>query len=88
MLNPSTNTTNTSSVLQQGLNGIKASTRGMQEAATDLVRAGTVEQTSTTTMDIVEPSVEIIKQDHIFDASANVVKVADKMMGTMIDVMS
>ena len=81
------NTSNTSSVLQQGLQGMKASTKSMQEAATDIVRAGTVEQPTSINMDIVEPTVELIKQQHLFDANASVVKVADDIKGTTINLL-
>ncbi|WP_018275703.1 hypothetical protein WKI13_18835 [Teredinibacter turnerae] len=38
--------------------------------------------------DIVEPLIELRRQEQLFDASANVVSVADKTLGSLIDVKS
>ena len=73
-------------VFQQGVSGMNSSSRSMVESANDLVRAGTVERAPTSTTDIVEPLVEINKQQHVFTASAHVVSVADEALGALIDV--
>jgi flagellar hook-associated protein FlgK len=73
-------------ILQQGLNGLQNSSRSIQESAAELVRAGTVEPTTAKVTDIVEPIVNIHKQQHLFDASAKVVKVADEALGALIDI--
>jgi flagellar hook-associated protein FlgK len=82
-INPNTNT---GSALQQGLNGLQNSTRATVEAANELVSAGTVERTTSLATDIVEPMIEIIRQQQLFDASAQVVKSADETLGTLIDI--
>lgn len=73
-------------VFQQGVNGLQTSSRSMQASANEIVRAGTLEPTGPMASDIVEPMVNIQKQQHLFDASAKVVKVADRALGALIDI--
>ncbi len=73
-------------VFQQGVSGLNSSSRSIVESANDLVRSGTVERAPTSTTDIVEPLVEINKEQHVFTASAHVVSVADKALGALIDI--
>jgi len=80
-------TTVNSSVLQQGLIGLEKSTQSIRESANELVRSGTVERPPAAT-DIVEPLVNINKQQHLFDASAKVVKMADETLGALINIKS
>jgi hypothetical protein len=75
-----------SGVLQQGVTGLQNSSRSMQESAAEIVRAGTVEPTVAKATDIVEPLINIQKQQNLFDASANVVKIADEALGALIDI--
>lgn len=75
-------------VFQQGVSGLQNSSRSIVESANQLVRSGTVERASTTTTDIVEPLVNLRQQQQIFDASANVVKIADENLGALIDIQS
>jgi flagellar basal body rod protein FlgG len=82
-INPNTNT---GSALQQGLNGLQNSTRATVEAANELVSAGTLQRTTTVTSDIVEPMIEIIRQQQLFDASGQVVKSADETLGMLVDI--
>jgi hypothetical protein len=84
MINPSSNT-GLGAVFQQGVSGLHSSTRSVVESASDLVRSGTVERASTTTTDIVEPLVKIREQQHVFNASATVVDMADEALGALID---
>jgi len=86
MLNINTNVN--SNVFQQGVSGLQNSSRSIVESANQLVRSGTVERASTTTTDIVEPLVNLRQQQQIFDASANVVKIADETLGALIDIKS
>lgn len=76
-----------SSTMQQGLMGLEKSSQAILESANELVRSGTVERPAATT-DIVEPLVNINKQQHLFDASAKVVKMADEALGALIDIKS
>jgi flagellar hook-associated protein FlgK len=77
---------NMGSAFQQGVSGLNASTRSMVESANELVMSGTVERAPTRTTDIVEPLMKIQQQQHVFDASAKVVKIADEALGALIDV--
>jgi len=72
-------------VLQQGVTGLQNSASSIVESANELVRSGTVEQVPAST-DIVEPLVNIQQQQQLFDASANVVKVADEALGALVDI--
>lgn len=75
-----------SSVFQQGVNGLQNSSRSIVESANELVSSGTVERTTGVATDIVEPIINIQKQQNLFDASAKVVKVADEALGALIDI--
>jgi flagellar hook-associated protein FlgK len=84
-INPNTNT---GSALQQGLNGLQNSTRATVEAANELVSAGTLQRTTSVVTDIVEPIIEINRQQQLFDASAKVVQAADQNIGTLFDALA
>jgi flagellar hook-associated protein FlgK len=84
-INPNTNT---GSALQQGLNGLQNSTRATVEAANELVSAGTLQRTTSVVTDIVEPVIEINRQQQLFDASAKVVQAADQNIGTLFDALA
>ncbi len=73
------------STFQQGVMGMQASSRSMLESANELVRSGVVETPGFAAVDIVEPIVNIEKQQLLFDASAKVVKVADQALGALLD---
>lgn len=75
-----------SNVFQQGVNGLQNSSRSMLESANALVSSGVVERTTGVATDIVEPMINIQKQQNLFDASAKVVKVADEALGALIDI--
>jgi len=72
-------------VFQQGVSGLQNSSRSINEAATEIVRSGTLERSPAGTTDIVEPLVRIRQEQHVFDASAKVVKMADEALGALID---
>lgn len=77
---------NINSALQTGLYGMQQSQANIQESANQIVRAGTLEKDSSTTTDVVEPIVNMKMEQHIFDASAKIVKTADEMLGTLMDI--
>jgi flagellar hook-associated protein FlgK len=70
---------------QQGASGLNASTRSIVESANKVVLAGTVERAPISTTDIVEPLLNIQKEQHIFNASAHVLDIADQALGALID---
>lgn len=74
------------STFQQGVLGMQTSSRSMLESANELVRSGTVETPGARPVDIVEPIINIEKQQTLFDASAKVVKVADQALGALLDI--
>ncbi len=73
------------SAFQQGVSGLHSSSKNIVESANDIVRSGTVERAPSGASTIVEPLVKIRQQQHVFDASAQVVKVADDALGALID---
>lgn len=74
------------SIIQTGLNGMRHSQQEILKSANDIVRAGTVNKDSSTISDFAEPIVNMKYEQHIFDASAKVVKTADEMLGTLMDI--
>ncbi|MEJ2443496.1 MAG: hypothetical protein P8Y42_08565 [Exilibacterium sp.] len=74
----------TQGLLQQGLNGMKQSHREMVTSADQIVKAGTAENGAV--IDIAEPLINMRLQQHLFDASAKVVKVADENLGSLLDI--
>ena len=74
------------SILQQGLNGMQQSQREMLKSANEIVRAGTWERDKDSAVDITEPLIEMKLQQHVFDASAKVVQVADDTLGSLLDI--
>jgi len=82
MINPSSSL---NSVFHQGVSGLHSSKGSIVESANQLVRTGVIERAPTTTTDIVEPLMKINQEQHVFNASAQVVKVADQALGALID---
>lgn len=73
-------------VFQQGVSGLHDSSRSIVESANELVRSGTMERAPTASTDIVEPMIEMAQQQHVFNASAEVVKTADEALGALINI--
>lgn len=78
------------SVLDQGLKGMQQSQRDMLQAADQIVKAKAPGPDGTTLGDgdLAAPIVELKRQEHIFNASAKIVSVADKTLGSLIDAVS
>jgi flagellar hook-associated protein FlgK len=72
--------------MQTGLNGMLTSQAEIQKSADQIVRAGTIDRDSSTISDFVEPIVTMKIEQRIFDASAKIVKTADEMLGTLMDI--
>ena len=75
-----------SSVMQTGLNGMLRSQAEIQKSAEQIVRAGTIDKDSSTITDFAEPIVNMKIEQHVFDASAKIVKTADGMLGTLMNI--
>ena len=77
---------NVSSALQIGLNGMQKSHAEIVKSADQIVRAGTIDKDTSTLIDFVEPIVNMKIEQRVFDASAKIVKTADEMLGTVMDI--
>jgi flagellar hook-associated protein FlgK len=75
-----------SSAFQQGVSGLHNSSRSITESANEIVLSGTLERAPTASTDIVEPLLNMQEQQHIFNASATVVDIADQALGALIDI--
>ncbi len=70
------------SLLQQGTAGLQRSQSGMLNASERIASANL----STPTQDLVEPLIDLKVEELTFTASAKVIKTADDMIGTLLDV--
>ena len=78
-----------SSVIGIGLRGLQSSSQSIQQSANDIAQAGTLQASREgvgSTQDLVEPLINMKIEQNIFDASANVVKVGDAMIGSILDI--
>jgi flagellar hook-associated protein FlgK len=83
MINTSTGI---STVFQQGISGMQNSSRSMTESANEIVLSGTLERAPMAATDIVEPMIKIQQEQHVFNASAKIIDVADQALGALIDI--
>jgi hypothetical protein len=74
-----------STVFQQGVSGLHNSSRSITESANEIVLSGTLERAPTASTDIVEPLIKIQQEQHVFNASAKIVDVAEEALGALID---
>ena len=75
------------SVLHTGVGGIQRGLRGAAEAADNIAKAGTDTGTGDNAIrDLTDSSVSLMQNDNLVKASAKVVKTADDMIGTILDV--
>jgi len=73
-------------IMNTGLNGMLHSQAEIQKSAEQIVHAGTVNKDTSTTSDFVEPIVNMKIEQRVFDASAKIVKTADELLGTLMDI--
>jgi len=73
-------------IMNTGLNGMLHSQAEIQKSAEQIVHAGTVNKDTSTTADFVEPIVNMKIEQRVFDASAKIVKTADELLGTLMDI--
>jgi len=77
------------SVLQAGVQGIQRGFDGAEKAATDIVRSGTVDGAAgSNSNDVVEAVVDLKLYQRSVEASAQVVRTADEVLGTLLDTMA
>ena len=81
------------SVLSVGLQGIQAGVASANQAARDIAAATTVEfpqdpatATTDSTVDITTAAVALKASEHQVAASAAVIRTADEMIGTLVDI--
>ena len=70
--------------LNSGLAGIQSGLNGLQKAASDIASTETMEQGSP--QSLAESLVDLKVYQHQVGASAQVVKAADEMLGTLLDI--
>lgn len=70
------------SVLSTGVQGVQAGMQRANRAASEIARAGTAEQGG----DLVTPIVDLKLSELQVKASAAVIKSADEVVGTLIDI--
>lgn len=73
------------SVLQSGIQGIQTATLGAEKAAREIVRAGT--ESASSPNSVVEPMVDLKLYERSVQASSQVVKTADEVLGSLLDIM-
>ena len=71
-----------------GANVRSEDTNVLAQEPTTLPPVGEPEESSATSNSLVEPLVELRRQEQIFNANAKVVAVADEVIGSLIDVRS
>jgi flagellar basal body rod protein FlgG len=77
------------SVLQSGLQGVQRGIEGVERSATDIVRSGTVDGAAgSNSNDIVESIVDLKLYERSIEASAQVVRTADEVLGSLLDTMA
>ncbi|MDN3637619.1 hypothetical protein QWY82_02245 [Simiduia curdlanivorans] len=99
------NSSSSTSLLNQGLQGLQKSQQEIQRSANDIARLN-IEPTSQanpadptqagqaqpsdqkveSSQDVVEPLINLRRQEQLFNASAQIVKTADETLGSLLDV--
>jgi flagellar hook protein FlgE len=78
---------NVNSVLDSGLTGVRQGIEGVEKAASEIVRAGTVDGADGAN-DVIEPIIDLRLYQRSVEASAQVVRTADEVLGTLLDTMA
>lgn len=74
------------SVLHTGVSGIQRGIQGAAEAASSIARTGIEPTGDNATTEIADAAVSLMQNENLVKASARVVKAADDMLGTILDV--
>jgi len=78
---------NVNSVFDSGLTGVRQGIEGVEKAASEIVRAGTVDGADGAN-DVIEPIIDLRLYQRSVEASAQVVRTADEVLGTLLDTMA
>ena len=73
------------SILQSGIQGVQTATQGVERAAKDIVRSGADGAAGQSA--VVESIVDLQLYERSVQASAQIVKTADEVLGTILDTM-
>jgi flagellar hook protein FlgE len=73
------------SVLQSGIQGFQSSVRGMQDTASRIAQTS-ISESGASTSDLAGSFIELKLYERSAEASAKVVKTADSMLGTLLDI--
>jgi len=75
-----------SSVMQTGVSGIQRGIRGAADAADKIAKTGIEPTNDNATTDLADAAVNLKQNEHLVKASARVVKAADDMLGSILDI--
>ena len=80
---------NINSAIQTGVDGIQRNLEGVERSASEIVRAGAVDGAAgSNSNDVVEAVVDLRLYERSVEASAQVVRTADEVLGTLIDTLA
>lgn len=79
---------NINSALNTGLEGVQKGIAGADEAARKIVQSSSVDSPSENATSVVEPIVDLKLYERTVEASSQVVKTADDVLGTLIDTLA
>ena len=74
-------------VLHTGLQGIQKGIEGAEKTASEIVRSGSIDGPAGSNS-VVEPIVDLKLYERSIEASAQVVKMADEVLGTLLDTLA
>lgn len=74
------------SIINAGAAGLQRSSQSLNSAAQEIASAGATRKESSGPQDLVEPLVELKREQQIFDASAKVVQVGTDTLGSLLDI--
>lgn len=78
---------NVNTALSAGLQGIQQGINGVEKAAVEIVKAGSVDGPRGSN-DVVKPILDLKLYERSIEASAQVVKTADEVLGTLLDTLA
>ena len=75
-----------SSAINIGINGVQRSSQAIAQSAQEIASVGTTQRDTATTQDLVEPLLNIQREQQLFDASARVIQVGNNTIGSILDI--
>jgi flagellar hook-associated protein FlgK len=74
------------SVINIGSNGVQRSQQSMAQSAQEIASVGTTRKETSTTQDLIDPLMNLQREQHVFDASARVIEVGSNTLGSLLDI--